>query len=384
MSGFPNARGAAGGPARVLVVEDSAVIRRLLAHIISGDPRLELGGAVESAEEALLAIPRLRPDVISMDVRLPGMDGLEATRRIMALHPTPIVVIADSVEDASLRISMNALRSGALAVVEKPDGPLSRHYAAAAGTIATQLAIMSRVPVIRRRQPVSAEAAQAMAASSTAAGGFGPEAAAAGIAALAVAASTGGPPALARLLGALPAGFPLPILVVQHMGAAFIEGFAGWLDGLVPMPVALARADEPLQPGRVLVAPGDRHLGLAQDRDGRLRVRLDDRPPVSSQRPSATLLFESLVPLGRRGLGILLTGMGEDGATGLAAMRRAGAYTVTEHESSAVIYGMPAAAVRLGGSCASLPIEAIAPRLLQMLSHMLPDRRPGAGPGASG
>ncbi len=349
--------------ARVLVVEDSTVVRRLLAHIIAGDPRLELAGAVESAEEALLAIPRLLPDVISMDIRLPGMDGLEATRRIMALYPTPIVVIADGVEDASLRISMNALRSGALAVVQKPGGVLSRDYAAAAGTIATQLAIMSQVPVIRRRQPVPAASARlaAEAPAST------DPARAAGVAVLAVAASTGGPPALARLLGGLPATFPLPVLLVQHMGAAFIEGFAGWLDGLVPMHVALARHDEPLRPGRVLVAPGERHLGLAEGRDGQLRAQLDDRPPVSGQRPSATLLFESLVPIGRRGLGILLTGMGEDGATGLAAMRRAGAFTVTEDESSCVVYGMPAAAVRLGGSCTSLPLENIAPRLLQML-----------------
>ncbi len=355
--------------ARVLVVEDSAVIRRLLAHIIAGDPRLELAGAVESAEEALLAIPRLLPDVISMDIRLPGMDGLEATRRIMALYPTPIVVIADGVEDAALRISMNALRSGALAVVQKPGGVLSRGYAAAAGTIATQLAIMSQVPVIRRRQPVAAASARRGAAEHQPRdlAPAGPNRPAAGVAALALAASTGGPPALARLLGALPAAFPLPVLLVQHMGATFIEGFAGWLDGLVPMHVALARHDEPLRPGRVLVAPGDRHLGLAEGRDGQLRARLDDRPPLSGQRPSATLLFESLVPLGRRGIGILLTGMGEDGATGLVAMRRAGAFTITEDESSCVVYGMPGAAMRLGGSCASLPLDVIAPRLLQML-----------------
>ncbi len=117
----------------------------------------------------------------------------------------------------------------------------------------------------------------------------------------------------------------------------------------------------------MLVAPGDRHLGLAEGRDGQLRARLDDRPPLSGQRPSATLLFESLVPLGQRGIGILLTGMGEDGATGLVAMRRAGAFTITEDESSCVVYGMPGAAMRLGGSCASLPLDVIAPRLLQML-----------------
>ena len=346
-------------PARVLVVEDSAVIRRLLAHIIDGDPRLALAGAVDSAEAALEAIPRLRPDVISMDIRLPGMDGLEATRRIMALHPTPIVVIADAVEDASLRISMNALRSGALSVVEKPIGLLSGGYADAARTIATQLAIMSEVPVIRRRGGGTGAAPAAMDRAAQDQAGHA--------VVLAVAASTGGPPALAKLLGALPASFPLPVLLVQHMGATFLEGFASWLDGLVPMTVALARDGEPLGSGRVLVAPGERHLAVAAGADGTLRVRLDAGEPVSGQRPSATVLFASLASLGAGGLGILLTGMGEDGAVGLAAMRRAGGYTVTEHESSAVVYGMPAAAVRLGGSCISLPLEQIAPRLRQML-----------------
>ncbi|WP_419731124.1 chemotaxis-specific protein-glutamate methyltransferase CheB [Lichenicola sp.] len=374
-----------GHPVRVLVVEDSAVIRRLLAHIITSDPRLVLAGAVESAEEALEAIPRLRPDVISMDVRLPGMDGLEATRRIMAQYPTPIVVIADSVEDASLKISMNALRSGALAVVEKPPGLLSGDFAAISRTIATQLAIMSDVPVIRRRRDMFGET---MPPSN--AGRWRPAASAERRPdddmplVLAVAASTGGPPALARLLGALPASFPLPVLVVQHMGAPFLEGFAGWLDGLVPMRVTLAQDQEQLQPGHVLVAPGGRHLAIApapRDRDAtagaRLQVRLGNAPAVSGQLPSATVTFRSVAEtVGARALGVLLTGMGEDGAAGLVAMKQAGGYTITEHESSAVVYGMPAAGVRLGGSCSSVPLDEIAQHILGLLQDRDP-RRPG-------
>ncbi|WP_245906364.1 chemotaxis-specific protein-glutamate methyltransferase CheB [Teichococcus aestuarii] len=343
-------------PVRVMIVEDSLVVRRLLNHIISRDPRLTVVAAVASAEEALQELPRVRPDVISMDIRLPGMDGLEATRRIMAEQPTPIVVIADSVEDSSLRISMNALRAGALSVVEKPVGMETGGHERVSETICTQLYIMSEVPVIRRRMMAGFRAAPPAAPR--------PEPAARQPAALlGIAASTGGPPALAQVLGALSADFPLPVLLVQHMGAAFMEGFAKWLGGVVPLPVALARDGETPRPGHVYVAPGDCHLMLAPQ--GYLRVTKDR--PVASQRPAATLLFRSMAEtLGPRGLGVLLTGMGEDGAVGLVQMRQEGAFTITEHESTAVVYGMPAAAVRMGGSSISLPLPLIGPRLQQL------------------
>ncbi|PSC03920.1 chemotaxis response regulator protein-glutamate methylesterase [Alsobacter soli] len=340
-----------------MIVEDSAVVRQLLAHIIARDPRLELAAAVSSAEEALQEIGRIEPDVISMDIRLPGMDGLEATRRIMSERPTPIVVIAASVEDANLRISMNALRAGALTVVEKPVGLTSAGYESIAQDICTQLYIMSQVPVIRRRLSLERPAPARPAANAEDL----PSAARPGIVGLA--ASTGGPPAFAKLLGGLPRTFPLPILLVQHMGAPFMPGFAAWLDGVTPLAVAIGRAGEAPAAGRVYVAPGDRHLTLGPDG----LLRLGDDPPVGGQRPSATALFHSLAEnAGSRAVGVLLTGMGEDGARGLAELRQAGGFTITEDESTAVVYGMPAAAVRLGGSRISLPLDLIAPRLLRL------------------
>jgi two-component system chemotaxis response regulator CheB len=331
-----------------MVVEDSPVIQGLLAFIIGADPRLEVCGTFPSGEAAIEAIPRMRPDVISMDIRLPGMDGLEATRVIMSRHPTPIVVIADAVEDRSLHISMNALRSGALSVVEKPAGFAHADHAAIAATIRTQLYIMSQVPVIRqrdyaRRLPGAADvAADGRRGTPTMA---------------AVVASTGGPAALAKVLGGLPADFPLPLLVVQHMGAAFMAGFAAWLDGIVPLPVGIATHGQTPLPGRVYVAPGDHHLTLAADGT----LRLSHEAPVNSQRPSGTVLFQSMARiLGARGMGVLLTGMGEDGAEGMLAMRRAGAVTITEDESTAVVYGMPAMAVKLGASGLALPLDRIA------------------------
>ncbi|HZH53105.1 MAG TPA: chemotaxis-specific protein-glutamate methyltransferase CheB [Microvirga sp.] len=344
-------------PVRVMVVEDSLVVRQLLVHIIARDPRLVVAAAVGSAEEALREIGRVQPDVISMDIRLPGMDGLEATRRIMAEHPTPIVVIAGSVEDESLKISMNALRAGALTVVEKPVGLTSAGFDEIAETIRTQLYIMSQVPVVRQRSfawrpkaavsPLKTDWERSPSRPSI----------------MGIAASTGGPPALAKVLSALPANFPIPILLVQHMGAPFMEGFASWLDGLLPLDVRIARDQEIPVSGKVYVAPGDRHLLLSPA--GTLQISA--APAVGSQRPSATLLFRSMAKnAGSRGLGVVLTGMGEDGAQGLLELRQAGGYTVAEDESTAVVYGMPAAAQRMGGVSTSLPLDLIAPRLLRL------------------
>jgi two-component system chemotaxis response regulator CheB len=345
---------------RVLVVEDSLVVRILLTHIIARDPRLELAGAVESGEAALAAIETVRPDVISMDIRLPGIDGLETTRRIMASRPTPIVVIADSVEDSSLKISMNALRAGALSVVEKPVATTNDGYEAVAGQICTQLRIMAAVPVIRRR-PIGAEWNARKTAPMPELGVASESEAAPNV--LAVAASTGGPPALAKVIGGLSADFPLPILLVQHMGAAFMDGFASWLDGVVPLAVGVARDGQTMQAGHVYVAPGDRHLELGTN--GTLRV--SDSAPVGGQRPAATVLFRSVArQAGAQGIGVLLTGMGEDGAQGLLDMRKAGAATVAEHESSAVVYGMPAAAVRLNAASRVLPVDQVAPHLVRL------------------
>ena len=340
---------------RVMVVEDSLVVRQLLVHIIASDPRLVVAAAVSSAEEALREIGRVRPDVISMDIRLPGMDGLEATRRIMAEYPTPIVVIASSIEDSSLKISMNALRAGALTVMEKPVGLSSDGYAAIASTICTQLYIMSQVPVVRQRSFSPWREAAAPRRE--------PEWSAMRPSIMGIAASTGGPPALAKVLGGLPPDFPLPILLVQHMGAPFLEGFASWLNGLVPLEVRLAQDQEIPRPGQVYVAPGDRHLLLSSAGT----LKLSAEPPLGNQRPSATMLFQSMArSLGRRGLGVILTGMGEDGAQGLVELRQAGGYAVAEDESTAVVYGMPAAAARMGGVNVSLPLDLIAPRILRL------------------
>jgi two-component system, chemotaxis family, protein-glutamate methylesterase/glutaminase len=341
-----------------MLVEDSATVRALLCHIIDRDPRLQLAAVCVSAEEALESIAQVAPDVISMDIRLPGMDGLEATRRIMAENPTPIVVIADSVHDSTLGIAMNALKAGALSVVEKPTGPGAKAYEAIADTIATQLYIMSEVRVIRRR---GALAPRRTDASSDPASASRQRANIVGIGA-----STGGPQALAVVLGALPKAFPAPILLVQHMGAQFMEGFAAWLGGQTELRVKIAENNEIPKAGTVYVAPGDRHLMLGAG----AVLKLNSDPPLASQRPAANFLFQSLARVAGSGaVGVLLTGMGEDGARGLLEMKEAGAFTIAEDESTAVVYGMPGVAMRLGAVGASLPQEMIAPRLSQVVAE---------------
>jgi two-component system, chemotaxis family, protein-glutamate methylesterase/glutaminase len=336
---------------RVLIVEDSAVVRELLRRVIGADPRLEVAGAFATAEEALAALDRLAPDVISMDIRLPGMQGLEATRRVMSLRPTPIVVVS-GIEADEQNLSMEALKAGALAVVEKPAAATHREYQALASHLCTQLAIMSEVKVVRQRSlpPPAIE-------------GNGPQRPPGAYRVLAIAASTGGPSALMELLGALGTSFPLPILIVQHMTPSFVSGFGSWLAGVSRLELELVTGRIPLVPGTLYLAAGDRHL--ASDAAS---VWADDAAPVDNHRPSGDVLFRSLARnAGPSAIGVQLTGMGEDGARGLLELRRAGGYTIAEDESSAVVYGMPGAAVRAGAVMESLPVGQIAPRLLELI-----------------
>ena len=343
---------------RVLIVEDSRVVRQFLEHLIRSDPRLEVAAAVESAEEALRILLDAQPDVISMDIRLPGMNGFEATRRIMEQRPTPIVVVSASVEAEDLQISMNALRAGALAVVEKPVGTTHQDYQSLAERLCTQLAIMSQVKVVRQR-PGRVRSAECGVRSEDKNPKRSPPIA---FRMLGVAASTGGPQALVQLLGSLPSTFPLPIIVVQHITASFLDGFASWLGTVCPFAVSLAKDRELARPGRVYLPPADRHLRV----EGSL-LCWDRGEPICLQRPSGTVLFRSMAKsLGRGGLAVLLTGMGEDGAVGLSEVRAAGGWTIAEAESTAVVYGMPGAAVRLGAACEELPLPQIGPRIVEL------------------
>lgn len=348
-----------------MIIEDSRVVREFLEHIIGRDPRLQVVASVASGEEALKVIHKVAPDVISLDIRLPGMNGFEVTTRIMCERPTPIVVVSSDVEGDELKISMNALRAGALAVVQKPVGLSHADYEKLASNLCTKLAIMSEVRVIRQRYapsanfslPTSRVPESALARLSRITGR--PQI-------LGVVASTGGPNALVRLLNDLGPGFPAPIVVVQHISPGFLRGFVAWLNDVVPMAVVEAIHQMPLEPGKVYVAPANFHVVAAS----RQELRLTNDAPVSVQRPSGTVLFRSLGRVfGADAVGVLLTGMGEDGALGLKEMYDAGAFTIAEDETTAVVYGMPAAAARMGAVCESLPLSEIGARVKNLFQR---------------
>lgn len=354
-----------GRTLRVLIVEDSPVARQLLVHILSGDPELRVIAEAHNGDEAIRAATRCRPDVIVMDVVMPSMDGLEATRRIMEVLPTPIVLVSASYEPGDLSKSFEALQAGALTLVAKPSGPLASTFAAEAAALTTTVKLMAEVKLVRRRAVVDAPGRRPV---------VGPPPTSVGtrrrpVEIVAVAASTGGPAALATILRTLPASAPVPIVVVQHIAAGFHEGLVDWLDGVAPVTVRLARDGEPLRAGEVLVAPSDAHLGVTGGR----RVALNPDPPIGGHRPSATHLFRSVAGVyGDAAAGAILTGMGEDGVAGLRILKEAGGLVLAQDEATSVVYGMPSKAASLGIVDQILPLDQMAGALIAAWNGLNP------------
>jgi two-component system chemotaxis response regulator CheB len=306
--------------------------------------------------EAVEMAKSLRPDLITMDIWMPKLDGFEATKQIMAEVPTPIVIVSAVVDRSGVEVSMQALRVGALAVARKPGNAAAPAFEEVSRQLIATVKAMAQVKVVRRwpDRPL-----------------LEPRAPASGLEArrqhrlIAIAASTGGPAALHRMLSELPANLPVPILVVQHIADGFVNGFATWLNGMSSLRVKVAEQGEPLAPKCVYVAPDDRHLGVSN----RSAVMLSPTPPIGGFRPSATFLFDSAAKtFGPSVLAVILTGMGRDGVDGLTAVRAAGGTVLAQDEASSVVFGMPGAAVAAGLADSVLPLVAIAPRIAELVS----------------
>lgn len=343
---------------RVLLAEDSPTVRHHLARLINDTPGLKVVGEARDGREVVELAQSLRPDVISMDIRMPLMDGLEATRQIMAACPTPIVVVSGLLDD-DIDLSFRALQAGAVAVVEKPLARQSPNFAAQRRRLGHTLAAMANVRVIRRwERPPGQNGAAVVnnAARPTAA----PEI-------LAVGASAGGPSALSILLGGLPAGLPLPVVIVQHMPDEFIAGLARWLKKVSPLPVDIASDQRILRPGVVYISPGDVHLAVTRQGQA-LVTKLVYEPGSYRYQPAVDVLFESVAACcGAAAAGVILTGMGDDGAAGLLTMRRAGARTFAQDKPSCTVFGMPAAAIERGGVEQVLPLERLPEAVLRLV-----------------
>jgi two-component system chemotaxis response regulator CheB len=341
------------GSIRVVIAEDSPTVRELLVQILETDPGIRVVGQAKDGAEAVELAVRLRPDLVTMDVHMPVMDGFAATQEIMVRAPTPILIVSSSVSGRDVELSLNALRAGALMVVAKPDNPRTAGFDARRQELLAMAKAMAQVKVVRRWETRPGTTSRGRLA-----------ARGARIRLVAVAASTGGPAALQRLLAALPADFNAPILVVQHIASGFVGGLAEWLSGGCDLRIKVAGAGELLRKRTVLLAPDDRQLGV--DRDGRAVVA--DAPAVNGFRPSGSYLFDSAAGVyGASLAAVILTGMGSDGVEGLRAVKSAGGWVFAQDEASSVVYGMPREAVAAGLADAVLPVEEIAARLVELV-----------------
>ena len=342
---------------RVLVVDDSRLIRDMLASLLVRDGDIAVCGTAADPNEARQKIKALNPDVLTLDVEMPGMNGLAFLERLMRLHPMPVVMVSTLTRKGADE-TLLALELGAVDFVAKPDATLSNGLEQFGAALRDRLRAAAAVRALRGRE------IEGMACIRKAASAAGPDGTV-----IAIGASTGGVDAIRMVLSGLAADCP-PVLITQHMPAGFTARFAARLDDLCPMRVVEAQDGMVLAPGHAYVAPGDSHLRLRGAR-GRLRTALGQDAQISGHRPSVDALFQSVAETaGPMAVGVILTGMGRDGATGLGAMRRAGAHTIGQSADSALVYGMPRVAFEEGAVSEQAPMDIIGARIVQALMRL--------------
>jgi two-component system chemotaxis response regulator CheB len=341
---------------RVLVCEDSVPVSQLLTELINADPELQVVGVAGNGREAVELNRKLRPDIITMDARMPVLNGLEATSQIMSELPTPIVLVSE-IAETEVELSMAALNAGALTVLPKPHGPGHPAFQRDSENLRHTLKLMAGIKLVRRWLPTTPASAKPTTpevfSSSTR-----PRL-------IAIGSSTGGPSALATLLKGLPATFKLPIVITQHIMPGFGEGLARWLNDTTGRRVVAARSGMVIEPDSAvtIIAPDYCHLVLTPGN----HLAFDYRGQVNGVLPSVDVMFASVAQvMGASAIGVLLTGMGKDGAQGLLQLRKAGAYTLAQDEATSVVFGMPKEAIALGATWKVVPLEKMAPEIVNL------------------
>jgi two-component system chemotaxis response regulator CheB len=341
----------------VLVVDDSKVAQMLLTDILESDPQIRVIGAVDDGQAALEFVSARAPDVILMDIHMPRMDGFEATRRIMETQPVPIIVCTATTSPKDVATTFRVIEAGAVACVQKPVGREHADFDAMAENIRQTVKLMSEVKVVRRwarTRPVPVVHPVAVSRRS------------AEIKFIGIGASTGGPQVLREILANLPKAFPVPILIVQHIAHGFLPGLAEWLNQTTTLQIHIGAHDVSPLPGHVYLAPDDFHMGISSSG----RILLTKEEPQNHLRPAVSYLFRSLADVcGPTAVGVLLTGMGKDGAAELKRMKDHGAVTIAQDRDSSVVHGMPGEAIQLGGATHVWPADRIADGLLAAVTR---------------
>ncbi|HYF63216.1 MAG TPA: chemotaxis-specific protein-glutamate methyltransferase CheB [Herpetosiphonaceae bacterium] len=343
-------------PIRVLVVDDSALTRRIICSILSSDPQMQVVGEARDGREAVDLAARLLPDIITMDVHMPHVDGLQATEEIMAYTPTPILVLTASLNRHDVNVTFQMLNAGALEVLEKPKDLVSAQNVQVQKFLLERIKMLARVKVVthlrgRRRPKIEAPPPPARVEATRTPSKL-----------VVVGASTGGPRVVYKLLRDLPADFSAAIVVVQHIAAGFVETMVDWFRANSALQINLAQHGAPLRAGGVLVAPDTAHLRI----DDGWRVTLDGEPR-NLQYPSIDVTLQSAaLHYPKQTIGVVLTGMGRDGAAGLLAVRKAGGHTLAQDQESSSIWGMPRAAAEIGAAVETVSADGLAARLLAL------------------
>jgi len=352
-------------PIKVLVVEDSPVVREFLVHVLSSDGQIQVIGTANDGEEALKVVEQKKPDVITMDINMPKMDGFEATRRIMGSYPTPIVIVSGNWDTKEVATTFRAIEAGALIGVRRPTGIGHPDHEATVKELLETVKLMSEVKVVRRwsriRRQEPGPSIRHRAESDL------KPIIPSKIRLVAMGASTGGPMVLQKILSGLPKDFSAPVLIVQHMTTGFIQGFVEWVSQTSGFPVRVAIYGELLIPGHAYVAQDGLHMGIGSGN----RIELSHDKPENGLRPSVSYLFRSVIKTySRNAIGVLLTGMGRDGAEELKLMKDNGAVTIVQDKESSVVHGMPGEAIGLGAATYVLPADGIAAALTHLVGRM--------------